>query len=178
MDAGRKWGKKKRWLVLALWAAAIAGCRGDDAEKPRAEPGAVKAPGKAEIVLAPEGGDEVRALVRAEMDRAKRDGRDLVVYVGAPWCEPCKRFHDAVNAGELDATFPGLRLLEFDQDRDEARLAAAGYASRMIPLFVVPARDGEGSELRFAGSVKGERAVEVIVPRLQTLLAQARAAAR
>ena len=112
------------------------------------------------------------------MDRAKSDGHDLVVYVGAKWCEPCTRFHDAVNAGELDATFPKLRLLEFDMDRDEARLAAAGYASKMIPLFVAPAENGEASDLRFEGSVKGERAVAVIVPRLQGLLGQARAASR
>jgi hypothetical protein len=127
--------------------------------------------------MAPEGSDEVAAVVRAELERARRDGRDLVVYVGAPWCEPCTRFHKAVEAGELDATFPALRLLEFDHDRDEARLAQAGYASRMIPLFAAPAASGEASPLRVEGSVKGERAVATIVPRLASLLAQVRAGA-
>ena len=128
--------------------------------------------------MAPAGSDSVAAVVRAEMQRAREQGRDLVVYVGAPWCEPCVRFHRAVEAGELDATFPTLRLLEFDHDRDEARLAAAGYTSRLIPLFVVPSETGEASSLRAEGSVKGDGAVPAIVPRLQALIAQARASRR
>jgi len=171
-----------RGIALAL-CAALVGCQGDG---PASASGATEAgrgaaarpAGKAELVIAPQGNDDVRAVVRAERDRARGDGRDLVVYVGAPWCDPCTRFHQAVQAGELDATFPTLRLLEFDQDRDGERLDAAGYGTTMIPLFVAPAADGGGSARRFAGSVKGERAVAVIVPRLSALLADARASAR
>lgn len=123
--------------------------------------------------MAPDGGDDVRAVVQAEIERAGREGRDLVVYVGARWCEPCTRFHDAIQAGSLDTAFPTLRLLEFDLDRDEARLRSAGYASRMIPLFVIPAPTGEASPLRMEGSIKGEGAVPEIAPRLRALLAQA-----
>lgn len=173
-------GARARWVAgLLLGAAALAGCSSEAPAKPDAPPAGGRAGGKAEIVMAPEGSvEEVPAIVRAELERAQRDGRDLIVYVGAPWCEPCMRFHDAVKAGELDATFPTLRLLEFDHDRDEARLARAGYTSSMIPLFVAPTADGKASPLRIEGSVKGERAVAAIVPRLSSLLIQARAAAR
>lgn len=166
-----------RGIALALCAGALAGCK-EDGHAGRGAPEGARPAGKAEIVAAPEGNDDVRVVVRAEVERARGDGRDLVVYVGASWCEPCTRFHRAVQAGELDATFPTLRLLEFDLDRDAARLEAAGYGSKMIPLFVAPAPGGEGSERRFAGSVKGERAVAVIVPRLSALLAEMRAGAR
>lgn len=119
-------------------------------------------------------GEDAAALVRRELERARADGGDLVVYVGATWCEPCQRFHAAAAAGELDATFPGLRLVEFDLDRDEARLRAAGYASKMIPLFAVPGPDGRASGLQIEGSIKGDGAVAQIAPRLRALLERAR----
>ncbi|WP_234023057.1 thioredoxin [Sorangium cellulosum] len=155
---------------MVLFLSALSGCSRGDTSRPGLS--------RAEIELAPEGAAEVPALVQEARERARREGRELVVYVGASWCEPCTRFHDAVKAGQLDATFPALRLLEFDLDRDRDRLAAAGYASAMIPLFVVPGEDGRGTPLRIEGSVKGARAVDEIVPRLEGILAQARAAAR
>lgn len=130
-------------------------------------------PQRVEVVPAPVGND-VAALVRDALAAADRDGRDLVVYVGAPWCEPCQRFHEAAAAGKLDRRFPHLRLLEFDLDRDRDRLAAAGYASRMIPLFARPEPDGRSSALRIEGSIKGEGAVLQIAPRLEAILATRR----
>jgi hypothetical protein len=98
-------------------------------------------------------------------------GRRLVVYVGARWCEPCRRFHEAANRRELDAVLGDVTLLEFDLDRDGERLQVAGYASEYIPLFALPAADGTGSEMRIAGAIKGDGAVAFILPRLQGLLA-------
>ena len=48
------------------------------------------------------------------------------MYVGAPWCEPCRRFHEAVTKGLLDEQFGDLRFVEFDLDKDGERLQAAG----------------------------------------------------
>ena len=91
--------------------------------------------------------------------------------MGASWCEPCQRFHQAAQAGQVDALFPGLRLVEFDLDRDRDRLERAGYRSRMIPLFALPREDGTGSGQQIEGSIKGPGAVEQIAPRLKALLA-------
>jgi thiol-disulfide isomerase/thioredoxin len=132
---------------------------------------AVKGP-LIEWAPAPEG--DVAALVKAELERAKKDGRTLLVYVGATWCEPCQRFHQAAEAGEITGDLPPLRMLEFDLDRDVERLAAAGYGSRLIPLFAVPAPDGRGTDVRIEGSIKGSGAVSNIVPRLRSLLARAK----
>jgi thiol-disulfide isomerase/thioredoxin len=122
-------------------------------------------------MAAPDG--DVAVIAQAEAERAKKEGRALLVYVGASWCEPCQRFHKAAEAGEVTGDLPPLRMLELDLDRDAERLAAAGYASKMIPLFAVPGPDGRGNDLRIEGSVKGSGAVSNIVPRLRALLARA-----
>jgi hypothetical protein len=128
-------------------------------------------PQRVEVIQAGPGSEEATAVVKRELLRAQNDGRKLLVYVGAPWCEPCTRFHDAAAAGRLDAVFPGLRLLEFDHDRDAERLARAGCVSAMIPLFARPEPDGRCSQTaRIQGSIKGDGAVSEIKPRLTALL--------
>jgi hypothetical protein len=123
-------------------------------------------------VVAPAG--EGADVVRREAERASKDGRTLLVYVGAVWCDPCQRFHKAVEDGEISAGLPRLRILEFDLDHDADRLTAAGYASRLIPLFAVPGADGRGTDARMEGSIKGSGAVANIVPRLRALVDRAK----
>ncbi|PRQ02149.1 hypothetical protein ENSA5_26080 [Enhygromyxa salina] len=125
-------------------------------------------------MAAPASGDVVEIVTR-ERERAAAEGRLLLVYVGASWCEPCEHFHAAVDDGTLDAAFPTLRLLEFDLDRDRDRLAAAGYSSRMIPLFVAPGPDGRAGPRRTEGGIKGPEAVEHLRPRLEALVRAATA---
>src|SRR5262249_26109863 len=67
-----------------------------------------------EIVEAAAGA--VPELVRAARAAADRDGRQLLIYVSATWCEPCERFQRALRAGQLNASFPRLTLLKFDSD--------------------------------------------------------------
>lgn len=142
--------------ALALGALGLGAC---GTPRPRA----------VEQVAAPPTG-EVAPIVARELGRASREGRQLLVYVGASWCEPCRRFHAAASAGKLDAALPGLRLLEFDLDRDGQRLQRAGYRSDYIPLFARPGPDGRASGRQIAGSIKGDGAVAQIVPRLRALL--------
>ena len=156
-------------LVAGLLLATLAAC---DEPKPKSAPGTAKASAPlrhVEIVAAADG-EDVAVVVKRELARAQEGDRDLVVYVGAPWCEPCTRFHEAALAGALDAAFPRLRLLEFNLDRDRERLASAGYGSRLIPLFAKPDENGRDSGLRIEGSIKGEGAIAEITPRLRALL--------
>lgn len=113
---------------------------------------------------------DVAPLVADAARTARAQGRRLVVYVGATWCEPCRYFKDAVKQRTLGDRLTGVRLLEFDFDRDEARLAAAGYTSRLIPLFAIPGPDGRASEARHEGGIKGPGAVDHLVPKLEALL--------
>ena len=168
--------------ALALLAIGfVSGCdsgapRVDAAHDATSKPAAAPSPPRKVEVLAAPAGEDVAVVVRREAERARAEGRDLVVYVGASWCEPCQRFHQAAAAGELDATFPTLRMLEFDLDRDDARLRAAGYASKMIPLFAVPAPDGRATGVQIEGSIKGDGAVAQITPRLRAMLERAASA--
>ncbi|MBT8493242.1 MAG: thioredoxin family protein [Deltaproteobacteria bacterium] len=141
-------------------------CQSQGREEP---PQAV--PSKLEIVAAPASGD-VAKLVREAQIEANRARRKLLVYVSASWCEPCRHFQEAAARGQLDGEFGDLRLLKFDFDRDEKRLARAGYQSKMIPLWVVPEPSGRGSDKRTAGSIKGPGAVGDIRPRLRKLREQ------
>ncbi len=173
---------RTRALVL-LGLTALAGCdRGEPASTTPPSASSSSTGGAAAttpFVLAPvsgirwtqaPAGSDVAALVRSSLTQARADGRRLLVYVGATWCEPCQRFHHAVDAGELDAAFPRLSIVGFDADHDGEALASAGYTSRLIPLFALPNDDGRASGKQIEGSVKGEAAVSEITPRLRALL--------
>lgn len=113
---------------------------------------------------------ELPIQVQQAAQQASEHGQRLLVYVGASWCEPCRYFHDAALKGELDGALGHMAVLAFDADRDGARLAAAGYQSKMIPLLAIPRADGHSSGKMLQGSIKGPGAVADLVPRVQQLL--------
>jgi thiol-disulfide isomerase/thioredoxin len=154
-------------LLLALLSlfALSASCRPNASREASAAP--VQGP---HIRFEAAGAGEVSALVERFARSARAEGRLPLVYVGATWCEPCRYFHEAAERGELDAEFPAMALLEFDQDRDGERLNLAGYRSRMIPLFVVPNENGSASERRIEGSIHGPGSPAQIAPRLRAIL--------
>lgn len=110
-------------------------------------------------------------FVQQHVEEADVNGKRVLVYVGASWCEPCQRFHKSLESGELDDVLAGTEFLEFDADRDRTELRTAGYASKYIPLFSVPDPSGHASGLAIEGSIKGDAAVrQDLVPRLLALL--------
>jgi thiol-disulfide isomerase/thioredoxin len=155
--------------VLALAAACKAPDDAPEAGAPAAS-GSTAATGKMRLLSAPADGN-VDDIVRTAQAKAMAEKRRVVVYVGATWCEPCQRFHHAAERGELDAKFPDVDLLAFDQDRDGERLVTAGYRSKLIPLFALPGPDGRASGKQVEGGIKGEGAVGFIAPRLEKMLA-------
>lgn len=90
---------------------------------------------------------DVPTLVRSERLKAKAQGKTLVVYAGASWCPPCRRFREAALRGEFDDLLANLRLLEFDADRDRARLVSAGYVYVSVPYFARPAASGKPEDM-------------------------------
>lgn len=113
---------------------------------------------------------DVAPLIARELARAQHDHKRFVVYLGASWCGPCVRFHDAAAAGELDASFGDVRMLVFDADRDGQALERAGYRYSLVPMFAIPNADGRASGQQIEGSIKGADALQVIGPRLRELV--------
>jgi thiol-disulfide isomerase/thioredoxin len=145
-------------MRLLLACALATACNTAEAVKSRLE-----------LVDAPAVQDAA-ALIAKEIVNAEHAHKRLLVYVGASWCEPCRRFHEAAASGKLDDKFGQLRLLVFDADRDSDALAKADYSWRLIPLFALPLADGRSSGRQIEGSIKGDGAVDQIAPRLQSLL--------
>ena len=144
-------------LVAALF---VSGCK--------ATPSAPQIDPQAKVTfLTPQEG-EVAPQLAKRMNEVK--DRRLLVYVSAPWCEPCKRFHAAVDRGELTGKLGNVDLMAFDGEYDAERLLMSGYEQRMIPAFTVPGPDGRATAQHMEGGVSGEGAVADLVPRLQQLL--------
>lgn len=148
-------------LVVAVLSLGSSSCT-------KSSPPAVANP-HARILTGNPNGD-LAPVVAKQFAASKAENRTLLVYVGATWCEPCKRLHEAVEKGQLDADFPDLDLIAFDADMDAERLEWAGYHSQMIPALTVPNADGKASERKLEGSIKGDGAVGEITPRLRALL--------
>jgi thiol-disulfide isomerase/thioredoxin len=167
----------RRVLTTAALVLSLCGC---DARRAEPTPPSASGSSSGPLVVAPHDGirwmrapagvADAASAVREALATEHASGRTLLVYVGATWCEPCQRFHHAVERGELDAAFPRLSVLAFDADNDGAALGAAGYVSRLIPLFAIPRSDGRSSGKQIEGSVKGETAVSQITPRLLALV--------
>jgi thiol-disulfide isomerase/thioredoxin len=147
-----------RVLVLGL---VLVGCnnpspRGSIATEPGATPTTSTTPSTStststtlRILHASQDSDAL-SLVRTERLKAKADDRVLVVYVGATWCPPCKRFKEEIASGRLDQRLAKITLLEFDADKDAERLAAAGYTFKFIPYVALPGADGRPAETQEA----------------------------
>ncbi|MEZ4225323.1 MAG: thioredoxin family protein [Polyangiaceae bacterium] len=158
------------WLALTL-AGTIACDEPKPSPPPRPSVTAARRTSAAVEIRTVAKTGSLSEVFEREAEDAKRSGRTLLVYVGAPWCEPCQHFKTAVKRGDLDTEFPGLRLLELDRDVDEARLAEAGCLSRLIPLLARPVAGRCSATARMEGSIKGPGAVAEMTPRLRTLLA-------
>lgn len=164
--------------ALLAFVALFAACDAGTVAEPERRPGAsgasssVASAPKPELVPVPAGAKDGRAWVKSELARAAKDDVKLVIYVGAGWCEPCRRFHDAVKAGQLDRDLAGVRFLELDHDAHEALLGPGDLAcsSELVPLFVRPNEDGTCGARRTEGGIKGDGAVGFILPKLKAIL--------
>ncbi len=148
-------------LLLLIGAVAC-----DSGPQTAAEPPPSK-PGPELVPVLTEG--RVDTIVRAELARAKRDHRKLVIYVGGQWSEPCKQFEQMVASGALRDEFPDLRLLKFDSE-DEPRLRAANYFFQVLPTFAIPAENGRGTDQIYPTPVQSEKGSPDALVALRSLL--------
>lgn len=178
MPGSRKWRAlvASRGVLALLGIFAVSACNGrreDEraiATKP-AVSAVARSRAKPQMAHRPQPAAPLEQFVQQHVEEADASGQRVLVYVGATWCEPCQRFHKALESGQLDEALAGTKFVEFDSDRDGAELRAAGYGSKYIPLFSVPDQTGHASGRAIQGSIKGDDAVRAdLVPRLLALL--------
>lgn len=169
--------RRVRALVLiGLGIFAVSACKGSERSSSATKGVAAAASASAKSREKPQlkrrsDAAPLEQFVQQHVEEADAQGQRVLVYVGATWCEPCQRFHKALESGELDEELAGTKFLEFDADKDRAELRSAGYTSQYIPLFSVPDHSGHSSGLAIEGSIKGDDAVKKnLVPRLLALL--------
>jgi thiol-disulfide isomerase/thioredoxin len=164
----------EHWGIALGFACAFGGCSTEpkkDEPPPRAT--ALPSPvpvSRPEIATPPTGTTDGPAYLRAELLRARNEGRTLLVDVGAPWCEPCRRFHAALESGELDRDLPNVRFVELDVEKHRALVEGIGCRSKLVPLFARVTDDGMCSDQRREGAVKGDRAVRFLLSRVKELV--------
>lgn len=133
---------------------------------PASSPAPSKSPGDGIKVITAAADGDALTTIRTEKLKAKADGRVLVVYVSASWCEPCRRMKDEIHAGKLDAQLGKTTLLAFDADKDGDRLGSAGYKYSFIPFVALPGADGHPVESQEAKG-KGSNAWRELLGKLE-----------
>ena len=141
--------------TLVVLALALAACNPTPKEAAKVDPSPSPSPstststtktgGKIVVLPAAQDSDALSAI-RTERLKAKAEGRVLVVYVSATWCDPCKKLKEEIEAGRLDDRYGKTTLLAFDADKDIDRLGAAGYTFKFVPYVALPGADGRPAE--------------------------------
>ena len=121
----------------------------------------------APLVVAASQDTDALTAIRTERLKAKADGRVLVVYVAATWCEPCKKFKEELASGRLDDRLAKITLLAFDADKDLDRLGAAGYTFKFVPFVALPGADGRPADTQEATG-KGSSAWKELLGKLDS----------
>jgi thiol-disulfide isomerase/thioredoxin len=145
-------------LRLLLFAAAIAGCDAAPSSPPIVTPKTAAAP--AALDALPFGEDFAAAL-----ERAKAEGKPLLIFFETAWCPYCRQLQNEVLARpEFRAAAERFVCVRVDGDREPRR--AVEYRIKAFPTIVVAAPDGTAIE-----RIVGILPLEAITTRLGTAAA-------
>ena len=106
------------------------------------------------------------------MGKASAEKRRVVVYVGATWCEPCQRFHQAAERASSTRRSPTSTSSYSTPIATVSGSRRPATTRKLIPLFALPGADGTASGKQIEGGIKGDGAVACIAPRLEKMLAE------
>lgn len=87
------------------------------------------------FAMTPKGGAVVQIKSIEEFDRYLQSGNFIVAYFGAPWCGPCKAFHETYYA--MAAEYPDVIFLEISEGSfPGSEKLTARFGVRSYPTFV------------------------------------------
>src|SRR4249920_2284717 len=124
MPGSEKWRTRlASGALLALCVLGSVACNGHRDErsaptKTSSAPGVVKSRAKPQLTHRGQPQAPLEQFVQQHVEEADASGMRVLVYVGATWCEPCQRFHKALESGQLDEALAGTKFIEFDADKD------------------------------------------------------------
>lgn len=124
--------------------------------------GPAPTPGGKLVVTPADADTDAISTIRTARLRAKAEGRVLVVYVSATWCDPCKKLKSEIEAGHLDNRLGKTTLLAFDADRDGERLLGAGYSFKFVPFVALAGTDGHPADSQQATGHGGDAWKELL----------------
>lgn len=153
--------RAKCTLLLALVActpksAATDEIKSDVSQPVVTAPAAAPTPGGKLVVTPADADTDAISTIRTARLQAKAQGRVLVVYVSATWCDPCKKLKSEIEAGHLDSRLGKTTLLAFDADRDAERLLGAGYSFKFVPFVALAGTDGHPADSQQATGHGGD----------------------
>ncbi len=81
--------------------------------------------------------DSLTSELARQMLAARRDGRQLLLWVSAPECAPCMGVTSALTHHELQRALARTRVVRVNRDDFAAELDAIGIPSQAIPGFAL-----------------------------------------
>jgi thiol-disulfide isomerase/thioredoxin len=111
--------------------------------------------------------EELPAVIKAEVPKAKRLRRRLFVYFSAEWCGPCRSLRNSLGDPLMIDAFNGTYIIQLDVDEWKEKLAGTGFIIRSIPAFFEVSNEGKPTGHTIDGGAWGENTPENMVPPLK-----------
>ena len=128
------------------------------------------------IVLIPPSDSELRAILLAEISKAKRLGRKPYAYFYADWCGPCKALRKSLEDADplmMDA-FRGTYIIQLDADIWGKKLTGTGFTVKAIPVLFELGQNGKPTGRKIYGSAWGEDIPKNMAPPLKAFFQRSR----
>ena len=106
-------------------------------------------------------------LLKAEVQKAKVEGRRPYVEFYADWCPPCNALRKHLGDERMVDAFTGTYIIQLDLDEWEKELSGAGFSVPGIPMFFEVDAAGRPTGRMISGGAWGEDIPENMAPPLK-----------